>query len=206
MNKAILLIGIILILGCKSESKDSEKRLNGQDEITSKIPQVNDQFQAFLDQFPKIKLPIKIKGCGDAVMDLPQLNEKLSLEYSSDAKYERIFGVFPSNGNYVSTITLGMAECMVPILTTYTITGQKIDSKAIFIGYCGADACYECVESMIIKKNYRIYAADTTRTYKCDENYNPIAGTESVEVIYKEGKIGTSGRIELTKEVTEKIK
>ncbi|WP_106793221.1 hypothetical protein [Aquimarina sp. Aq78] len=206
MNKLILFTGIVLLFSCKSENKNSENKLFEQKSVTQEIPQVNDQFQAFLDQFPKIKLPVKIKGCEDAVMDLPKLNEKLSLKYSSDAKSELIFGVFPSNGNYVSTITLGMAECMVPILTTYTITGQKIDSKAIFIGYCGADACYECIESMTIKTNYRIYAADTTRTYKCDENYIPIAGTESVEVIYKDGKIGTSGRIELTKEITKKIK
>ncbi len=206
MNKAILLIGIILIFGCKSESKDSEKLLSGQDEINSKIPQVNDQFQAFLDQFPKTELPIKINGCDEKYYKAPKLDLSLSSKYSPDAKYEYVYGIIPSKGNFVSTITMGEADCLIPVLTTYKLNGEPINSKPISIGSCGPDPCFECMEFMTIKKDFRIYVADTIKTYECNENFKQILGTEKIEVIYKEGKITENGVIELTEEATKKIK
>tara|TARA_R110001583_G_scaffold412_1_gene3745 strand:+ start:4967 stop:5539 length:573 start_codon:yes stop_codon:yes gene_type:complete len=164
MKRILFIITLVLISSCKSENKNDKSLIIKHQEQISEIPKVNDQFQAFIDQFPTKNLPIKIYGCKDEILDLPKMDIKLSSEYSKDAEYEHIYGVIPTNGNYISTITLGEAECFVPILNTYKLNGEKIDSKPISIGYCGFDACYECVESMTINSEYRIYVADTIKT------------------------------------------
>ncbi len=197
---------MIILGGCrkgnegnsKIESKKSEKPI-------SETQEVNDQFQVFMDQFPKVELPLIINGCLDEILELPKLDFEISSEYSSDAKYEHIYGIIPSNGNYITTITLGSADCFIPIITTYRLNGERINSKPISIGYCGPDPCYECIESMTIKSDYRIYVADTIKTYDCDKNYNAIVGTERIKVVYKEGKLNENGVIELTEEITQKI-
>ncbi|TRZ42179.1 hypothetical protein [Robertkochia solimangrovi] len=204
MKRILFLISIVLISSCKTESKTEKSLTTKYQEPISKIPKVNDQFQAFLDQFPTKSLPIKINACADEILDLPKLDINLSSEYSENVEFEHIYGIIPSKGNYITTITLSEAECFVPILNTYKLNGEKIDSKEIFIGYCGFEACYECVESMTIDIKNQIYVADTTKTYDCDDNYNAITGTEKIKVIYQKGKLTENGIIELTKE-TEKI-
>tara|TARA_R110002126_G_scaffold291328_1_gene451701 strand:+ start:3787 stop:4407 length:621 start_codon:yes stop_codon:yes gene_type:complete len=206
MKRILLIITLVLISSCKSENKNDKSLTTELQEPISEIPQVNDQFQAFIDQFPTKTLPIKINGCTDEILDLPKLDIKLSSEYTKDAEYEHIYGKIPTNGNYISTITLGEADCFVPILNTYKLNGEKIDSKPINIGYCGPDPCYECVENMTIDSEYRIYVADTIKTSDCDDNFNAIAGTEKIKVVYKEGKLTKKGVIKLTNKIVKNIK
>ena len=57
-----------------------------------------------------------------------------------------IYGQIPTNGNYIATITIGAADCNLPVLTTYKLNGERIDSKTIAIGGCGQGPCFECEE------------------------------------------------------------
>ncbi|WP_243472543.1 hypothetical protein [Winogradskyella sp. MH6] len=205
MRRILFLIAIVLISSCKTENKNEENQTTKPQEPVSEIPKVKGQFQMFLDQFPTKRLPVKIYGCSDEILGLPKLDIKLSAKYSKEAEYEHIYGIIPSNGNYISTITLGEAECFVPTLNTYKLNGEKIDSKPIFIGYCGSDPCYECVESMTINSDYRFYVADTIKTSDCDGNFKAIAGTEKIKVVYKEGKLTEKGIIELTEEIEKEV-
>ena len=50
-----------------------------------------------------------------------------------------VFGKIPIYVSYVVTITLGATDYFLPILTTYKLNGEQIDSKTIKIGYCGFD-------------------------------------------------------------------
>ncbi|PKG51078.1 hypothetical protein [Olleya sp. 1-3] len=192
MRKTIILIGIILFISCKTENNKPEI-------LTSEIPQVNNQFQNFIDQFPEIKLPIKIKGCEDDFQPLTELNKEISSPFEKEPYY--VFGKIPTNGNYVATITLGAADCFLPILTTYKLNGERIDSKTIAIGGCGQGPCSECEELMEIDQEFNIYTANNLKYSDCDENYEEIAGTEKKEIIYKSGKLTRKGIIELTNEL-----
>ena len=173
-------------------------------ETGSELPQVNDQFQSFLDKFPKVNLPIKIKGCEADYENLTELSKDNPSPYIQDYSYA--VGQIKTNGNYVSVITLGVADCLLPVLTTFKLTGEKIDSKTIAIGYCGEGPCFECEEFMSLKEDYTIYTADTMKTSECDDDYNPISGTESIEVIYKQGRLLENGIIELSEEFKKEIK
>jgi len=192
MRKTIILIGIILFTSCKTENKKSENPSSG-------IPQVNDQFQNFIDQFPEINLPIRIKGCEDDFRPLKELKKEISSPYEKEPYY--IFGKIQTNGSYIATITLGAADCFLPILTTYKLNGERIDSKTIAIGGCGQEPCFECEELMKIDKSLNLYTANNLKYFDCDEDYEEIKGTEKKETIYKSGKLTVNGIIELTEEL-----
>lgn len=206
MNKILFIMLIVLISNCKSENKNDKRSTSKLKKPISEIPKVNDQFQVFIDQFPTRELPIKIYGCKDEILDLPKLDVKLSQGFIKEPEYEHIYGIIPTNGTYISIITLGEADCFIPIINTYKLNGDKIDSKPISIGYCGFDACYECVEAMTIDSKYQIYVADTTKTYDCDDNYKAIAGTEKIKVVYQNGELNKNGIIELSQEKEKTIK
>ena len=186
------------------KNKSDNENSNTTSKSVTELPQVNDQFQSFLDQFPKIELPIKIKGCEADYENLAEFNEENPSPFIQDYSYA--VGQIKTNGNYVSVITLGVADCLLPVITTYKLTGEKIDSKTIAIGYCGSGPCFECEEFMTLKEDFTIYTADTMKISECDDDYNSIPGTESIEVIYKEGRLTEKGEIELSDEMKKEIK
>jgi hypothetical protein len=192
MNKTITLIAIILFTSCKTDNKKLEN-------ISYEGSPLDEQFQAFLAQFPAIDFPIRINGCEDDFRPLKELKKEISSPYESEPYY--VYAKIPTNGAYVATITLGAADCFLPILTTYKFNGERIDSKSISIGGCGQGPCFECEELMEIDKDLNIYAANNLRYYNCDEDYVEIKGTDKKELIYRTGKLTKSGIIELTAEV-----
>jgi hypothetical protein len=204
--KIVLPILTLLLISCSQtdKSKTDEDNSTSTTKLETELPQVNDQFQSFLDKFPKIELPVQIKGCEADYEGLTEFNNENPSPYIQDYSYA--VGQIKTNGNYVSVITLGVADCLLPVLTTYKLTGEKIDSKTIAIGYCGDGPCFECDEFMAIKDDFSIYTADTMKTSECDDDYNPIPGTESIEVIFKEGRLTEKGEIELSDEMKKEIK
>ena len=58
MRNSILIL-FVFFLGCKAIENENKKSENP----SSDIIQVNEQFQQFIDQFPEIKLPLRLSGC-----------------------------------------------------------------------------------------------------------------------------------------------
>lgn len=198
--KNLLPILTLLLISCTP----TDKSKTNENPSETELPQVNEQFQAFLDKFPKLELPIEIKGCDVDYHGLTEFNDENPSPYLQDHSFA--VGQIKTNGNYVAVITFGVADCLLPVLTTFKPTGEKIDSKTIAIGYCGMAPCFECEEVMTIKADFTLYTADTMKTSECDEDYNPIPGTERIEVIYKEGRMTETGVIKLSEEIKKKIK
>lgn len=193
MNKIIFLAVLSILAGCHY-SKTNEVHLQKD---TTTIPAVNDQFQFFLDQFPEVKLPVTIEGCLIET-DILQLDPKVSAPYNQSDEY--IYGKFITNGNYIAVITLAAADCYLPKLTTFKLNGEKIDSRTIAIGGCDDGPCYECIESMTLGEDYTLYIANTMRSYQCDTDYNEIKGTGKTTIIYREGRLTSNGKIEISPE------
>lgn len=189
--KTIIPLLFFLFLSCQKEKPTEPVEAS---ESTAAIPKVNDEFQVFLDKFPEVELPITIEGCSYNTSKLKQLEI---------GKYA--VGKFRTNGNYIATISLSAADCFLPILTTYKLTGEKIDSKEIAIGYCDDGPCYECNEYMLLMRDGKIYTCDTMKTYDCDDDYNEIKGTERIKVVYKQGNLTGKGKIELSGELKKEL-
>jgi hypothetical protein len=204
LNLLILLM-IFLLLSCRTETNDKKVEtqitdLKQEEEI---FPQVNDEFDSFLRHFDKTKLPTEIKGCYLSEKDIKEFKGDHFRKYVDEYHYG--YKQIPANGTFVATITLGAADCFLPVLTTFKLTGEKIDSKSISIGYCGSDCGYSCEEYMIIKEDYSIYVSDTISSSECDSIGNIIPGTTENYVIYKTGQLLKNGKIELSEEIRKEL-
>jgi hypothetical protein len=190
----------LLLFSCQTSTDKSRQ----EQADTSQFPKVNDEFTLYLDNFKKLDLPLVIKGCNISSDGFKQFDGKQFAKYSDE--YSLAFGQIPTNGNYVATITLGAADCYLPVLTTYKLTGQKIDQKTIAIGGCGSDCGFSCEEFMTLRKDFSFYTSDTISTYTCDSLGNETPGTYEYYVIYQKGKLLTDGKIEISKEIKQPLK
>jgi hypothetical protein len=106
----------------------------------------------------------------------------------------------------VAVIYLGLADCTLPYLITYTPKGEKIDEGFFGIGGCGAGPGFECEEFMTIRKDFTVYTSDTILSADVDSLGYNIKSTEEYFVLYKEGKILPNGKIELSAEIKKKLR
>lgn len=199
MKKTFLILSVVLC-GCSDiETSKTETNKTLETKKTEvAISEANEDFQAFLENFQNLDLPIEIKGCESDTDNLTFLTEEKYGQFIKDDCYA--LGRIKTNGNYISVITLGLADCLLPEINTYKKSGEKIDNKTIAIGNCGFGPCFECSEFMTLKENYIIYTSDTITTSDCDDDMEPILGTESTKIIFKTGKLNETGTIELTDE------
>lgn len=184
----MILAFFVLFLSCRN------REVNDID-VIYEIPAVNEQFQIFLHQFSEIKLPIKIIGCKVDFEELQLLNPEISKPYEVNPFY--VYGKITTNGNYIATITLGAADCFLPILTTYKLNGEKIDSKTVSAGSCDEGPCFECEEIIEVDADFNISITNNITYSECDDNYEPISGTEKKETLVINGTLTTDGFIQL---------
>jgi hypothetical protein len=157
--------------------------------------------------FTLASLPLAEKGCYLKPDEHIQLTKERYPVYVSNEEGYMISGyTFKTNGDFTALLSFGAADCYIPNLTTYDRLGKKIDEKMIAIGGCGSDCGYTCEEFMTIRTDYSIYTSDTITTFKCDTSGNEIPGTKEHYVIYKKGKLLSSGKIELSGEIKEVLK
>ncbi|MCW4469998.1 hypothetical protein OGH69_13550 [Flavobacterium sp. MFBS3-15] len=194
MKKVLALLLMILVTGCIDHK--------AQVPPLKEIPKASNAFQNFLAQFPGLSFPIQVKACGE-MPDLEILDGAASYPYNRRPDY--IFGKFSLNDGCVAVITFSTADCMLPILTTYHPDGIEIDSKPLAVGQCSDGPCYKCEEVLQIGKDLTIRVADTMQTFECDEDDLPKGAPITTTIVYKEGKITPSGRIEISKEKEKQL-
>lgn len=198
-----IFIVIIFITSCHTtadKSANNDKYIN---QNKGQFPAVNDKFSGYLDNFKRIELPVIIKGCYISSDSFKQFDGSKFKKYTDE--YSLAYGQIPTNGNYVATITLGAADCYLPILTTYKLNGQVIDKKTIAIGGCGSDCGFTCEEFMTLKKDFSFYTSDTISTYTCDSLGKETPGTYEYYVSYMKGKVLTDGKIEMSNEIKQQL-
>lgn len=206
MRRSIILsiLGTIVLFGCE-QTKNDKVTIGGKDgsKNTGVFPAVNEQFSLYLKNFEKINLPVIIKGCNISSEQLKNFDGDSFKNYADGSSLP--YGQIPTNGNYIATITLGAADCYLPVLTTYKLNGEVINEKCICIGGCGADCGFSCEEFMTLKSDFSFYTSDTISTYTCDSLGNETPGTYEYYVIYKKGKLLTDGKIEITPEIKQTL-
>ncbi len=191
MKNILYLLTLLAFVACNSDNKSGF------------IEPENDEFASFLKHFKQTELPVAVKGCYEDIDGLTEFDGSNFSQFT-DA-YHFSYKQIPSNGNYIAVISLQIADCFIPVLTTYKPDGTIIDKKVIAIGQCGHDCGYECEEFMTIKADYSIYTSDTITSCECDDMWEIIPGTCEDFVIYKEGKINNDGKIELSDEIKKPL-
>jgi len=187
---------LCLLLATCQTGKESTSDSQGESQReTITFPEVNDQFDTYLNHFEKSSLPIEIKGCKLGFQGLKKLDVDQFAEFIQDVYFS--YKQIPTPGNYIATLSLGAADCLLPVLTTYNLSGKKIDQKTLAIGYCRSGCGYQCAEYMTIKSDFVIYVSDTISSSSCDSLGNIIPGTTQNYIISKTGYITEQGHISL---------
>jgi hypothetical protein len=167
----------------------------------------NPAFDSFKQNFVQTALPLTTKACYVDPSKFKQLGKQYyPLYVDNDEGYSLCWCTFKANGDYTALFTFGPADCYIPYLTTYDKDGKKIDGKMIAIGGCGSDCGFTCEEYMIVRADYSIYTSDTVTAFDCDTANKEIPGTKQHYVIYKTGKILSTGKIELSDEIKLMLK
>jgi hypothetical protein len=126
--------------------------------------------------------------------------------YSDDPGGFVPYCTFPTNGDFYAVIRLGQADCTLPYLVTYDKNGKVIDEQFIGIGYCGSGPGFHCEEFAIIKNDFSIYTSDTISEAEIDSLGQEIKSTLQSYVLYKKGRLLSSGKIELTDTIRQTLK
>jgi hypothetical protein len=158
----------------------------------------------FLKKYTQTTLPIKIKGCYMNSSGLPLINPDSI--YSNNEGGFVPYCIFPTNGDYYAVIRLGQADCTLPYLITYDKSGKVIDKQFIGIGYCGSGPGFYCEEFTIIKNDFSIYTSDTISEAEIDSLGQEIKSTLQTYIIYKKGRLLSTGKIELTDTIRQVLK
>lgn len=189
-----LLLAILVFSSCGNpETSNAENNSNAE----PSQPQItNEAFAAFLDQFAEVNLPVQIRACDVDYSNMTAFDESNKSQFLDQISFA--YGKIPSNGDYLTIISLTAADCLLPVLSTFNYNGDLIDRKTIAIGQCGMAPCFECVEFMSLNSNFELYTVDTITTAQCDDQYQPIAGTEKTKIIYREGHLTRTGTIALS--------
>lgn len=194
-----VIIGLLLF-SCQRNTNQQAQAGSSADE--SRFPAVNEEFDGYLKQFKKLELPVVIKGCRIDNDQFTPFDGKRFAQYGAEES-ALAYGQIPTNGNYIATITLGAADCYLPVLTTYKLNGKVIDKQTIAIGGCGSDCGFSCEEFMTLRKDFSFYTSDTISMYDCDSLANEIPGTYTYYVIYQEGRVMPDGKIKIGKEIKQ---
>ena len=179
-----IVFGIIsLSLGCHSTTTNSDESL------TDKKPTV---FEGFAASIHNITLPFR-DTCFDTVavqrLKIPDSLSKLT-------KYGQIIGKVNETDNYIAILFSKEGDVQLPILRTFTHSGEMISTQKLLIGICcGENEDCSGLSSFEISKDLKITLKDSTLTFtrdkkKFDKKMNIKSETKLEEYI-----IDNSGNI-----------
>jgi hypothetical protein len=192
----ILLIFTLLLCACNNTTTIPASTNYNSPSLTP--------FDRFLKKFETNNLPLIVRACEIKENDYPLLSPITDTPFVTTES--RSYSTFKSNGDYIPTVSLGFADCSLPILTTYNKYGKQIDQKTLAIGYCGSGPGYSCHEFMTIRSDYSIYASDTISEAEVDSVGEIIQGGKTNNyIIFKNGRLIPNGKIELTDEIKKII-
>lgn len=144
------------------------------------------------------ELPIELKGCEYEESNYPNKEHF----YRNGTEYIA-YCSFNINKNIYALISLGIADCYIPIISTY-IKDSIIDMKEVNIGF-GDLYCGETTGDYLrIDTNYNIYVSDTITEYIC-ESLDSIKVKRIKYVLYKVGYISFDGQITISDTMRKKI-
>jgi hypothetical protein len=199
---------LTIFFSCKEETKTN---INDKTQIISenKLP-----IRDYIKKFNFIELPFYFIGWNRNNIDTKNIFtiDKKSIDtlfFTGDNDDVLMgYGLLSDTTNFYSIIYFGQAEEIYPILVTYSKSGQFINKETLVVNGCGSDCGLTyCSNSALIRKDYSIYLADTSK-YEgiCDSLNNYLPNSDSIFVNFKHGLVDQSGLIKLGKEIRKATK
>jgi len=205
MKTKLFLVILIFITSCNAHPSALQKSTDSSSFIASSDYDSNTtNFRRFLAKFKPAKLPLIIRPFDDDPYSrLPLIYGRDSIfiqtEYK-DSSLDKVYAyrILPDTINSFKVIWMEPAEMSIPVLTTFSKSGNKISEESLTLGQCGSDCCFTCNETIIINQDLSIYSADSIKSCTCDST-GPKENTMKKYVMMKTGRISGDGKIQLSK-------
>lgn len=193
-------LAIPFFFGCNYTSKKNFQLSDSQTTGQKFKKSQDSDFSSYLSNFDCSELPIRINTTNLKPGKLKEFDRKNS---NFTDEYSLAFVQIPTSGNFIATITLKKLDSYTPVLTTYDLTGQIIDSKLLSLQHADYLSQNNNREIVSIDANLKICITDTIYQYETEKIQ--IEGIESDTaneyIIQKKGQILNNGTIEFNKEV-----
>ncbi|QIP12739.1 hypothetical protein G8759_08930 [Spirosoma aureum] len=176
---------------------------NTSTDQTKSIPETakGKAFHKFLQKFRVLALPMEIRSTADfspEIFPATDPNSTDTLFINNPDTPNRCFGILPDTATVYRVVWLAPAEIYRVMLSTFTKSGEKISERQLAIGACGDDCGFSCTETLLIRKDYTIYSADSIVSGECNDDGKVIPGTTHRYVKAITGKVLNNGKIELS--------
>jgi hypothetical protein len=149
--------------------------------------------QVQFGRFKPAQLPLEIKACDMHQAGLPDM--QVDTVESEDGFIPYCF--FEGPGTFKTCVSLGIADCSMPLLRIYNSEGKKVDEKFLGGGNCDGSTEMTCKPCVTIKKDFSIFICDSITVTPMDSCGNELDGPKKKYVINREGRIKEDGKIEL---------
>jgi hypothetical protein len=210
MKTTPFLLAVLLLAACHSKpAAENRKAAPLPNNHTPAESAVDPGFRAFIGKFKILQLPLSIiPGSNDSGLaslggkDTNYLSNYLGEGISMSGYGLYAYGLLADTANSYKVIWLTPMDYDIPVLTTYTKNGKKLNEEILVVGECGSDCCYECDQIVTINKDLSIYSADSIKECQCDDN-GPKLETMRKYVKEKTAKIAADGKFKFT-EISEK--
>ncbi|NLR95153.1 hypothetical protein HGP29_28420 [Flammeovirga sp. SR4] len=153
----------------------------------------DEPFSRYVKSLDKLKLPLSY--------DIhTEIDPSKNYDSTLHIKYKCLWTYKPSGIIYETNKFIGIIEYSisdvgtVPVIVTYDLTGNKIDSLFI-LKNSGFGETGQTLESSILKSDYTILITDSTKKWEIDQDYNIIDSTVSIDVSNFMYKINSNGEI-----------
>ena len=195
----LALFSLFGFTSCNDEKPHFEKETQNV-EVNQTSP-----FREYLKKFQIRQFPFYYKGWLTETFEVGKLytlnsNSNDTLFFNIKDDNIKCFGILEDTTNFFGLIYFRIGDAPVPILATYSKSGQLLDFQDLLCNGCGNDCGqFYCSYSANIKKNFEVYIADTSiYTGLCDSlEENEIIKIDSTFITYREGIIAKNGKINL---------
>jgi hypothetical protein len=178
MRYLIIIIWTLMLVSCSRQKE---------------VKSTND-FATYLGSLDSLETPVKFDTKTELKSKSERYDTALFKKYKhawASVPYGKIF----ENDSIVVLVDVGVGDILVPLITTFTQQGDKLDSINPY-DKAGADMGYLSYEFVTINSNKEIIVTDSTKTWKLNKDETDvIQGTERLTldtVIYR---INNQGKI-----------
>lgn len=168
---------------------------------TSKEEKRESAFAAKLKRHNLRELPLEIRPCGMNSSGLQELDPD-----SAGADGFIPYFTFKTNGDYYALISLGIADCSMPLLSTFDGDGNKIDEKILSISGCNSGPGFICSEYVKIEKDFSIFTCDSVAEMDLENEGHESGKVKARYIRYRQGKLQPDGKIELSAEQRKELR
>lgn len=151
------------------------------------------EFKKYLQSIPELKIPLTIR-CDEEFIRVNNVVPTMLKEKFLPSGNPDIMGKIIFNDSAVGVVYLYPADSEMPVLKTYSLTGNPIDSLQMIDRYCGLE--YESEGYSWIKLNKgQIELSDTTKFWKRDSQHEKVPDTDQIEMRKTKFKVVPNGKI-----------